>query len=287
MQTVVWRNLRLQVPDDWEMLQYSRSFGAGRCAFADRWEFRLELCWRQTGGAPDLGRVMSDYEAALREDGLRTPQREAAGEWRGVRGEQEGVETARWGRYFAGEKCLVEVVVRWPAGREARLEESILASVAEEAPQADGSRRWRAFGMELLAAPGLALTECSAQPACAEMVFGNRSGSAVERFSRRGMVGEWLKVPVEAWLQTWVGDAGARAVESRRLDAGEHRVQCRRGEAVGRGLVGRLLRRRFCEAAAWLCPGDGRLYAYSRVAPARPAGAARVPLRCCQRVSLP
>ena len=50
LETWVWRHLEVRVPADWELLQFSKTPAEGRCAFADRHGFRLELSWRTVAG---------------------------------------------------------------------------------------------------------------------------------------------------------------------------------------------------------------------------------------------
>ena len=66
MQTCIWRDLRIELPEDWEMLQFSLQRQAGRCAFADRYQFRLELGWRTAEAKPEIERMMSDYLAQMK-----------------------------------------------------------------------------------------------------------------------------------------------------------------------------------------------------------------------------
>ncbi|MBM4034517.1 MAG: hypothetical protein FJ291_22455 [Planctomycetes bacterium] len=271
MRLWVWRNIRIELPDDWEMLQFSRDPQAGRCAFADRYQFRAELSWQAVPGPPDMARLASDYLAKLTRDGTRpaSPTRQDSapegratavsfGEWRGLRGSENGLATSRFCRYLAEESCIVELVLPWPEALDARLEEAVLGSVAAEPQWPWGLRRWRAFGMDLLASHGLALHECSVEPAAARMTFGDERTGCSETFQRLGMVSEWLCGTVRDWLcrqkpsgVAWASEASAQV--------NGHTIETRAG-MVKRGLARRALR---YEATAWLCPADGRLYCVS------------------------
>jgi len=259
----IWRNVRLCIPADWEMLQFSRTMAEGRCAFADRYRFRLELSWQAAASEPDFDRMMSDYAARLREQAEEAPRRLDGTPWHGLESKVNGVVTTRFGRFLPGEKCVVEVVLLWPEGRDEALERAVLTSVAPEPPH-NGLHRWRAFGMDVLADSRLALAGCRVEPANAEMIFTDQAGETVERFARRGMVSEWLTEPVAAWLRR---HAPAHAdVSASTVRQAEHDVACLVSEERAPGLRGRLGRRRRREAAAWICPKDGRLYSVLRTA---------------------
>ena len=275
----IWRGFRIQVPGDWEMLQFSRDTQVGRCAFADRCQFRLELNWRVVAGPPDFDRMMSDYQARLLELGMKNVRHANHCPWRGIEGEgQEGLST-RFGRHFPGAACLTELVFLWRDGRDPALERDVLDSVAEEPPHGSGAKRWRAFGMDLLASEGLALTRCTVEPAHAEMVFTDKAGRREERFARRGLVSEWLRGPVRDWLRSRAPrEVSAVSAEARHV--GGHCVETIRGEMRARGLAGALGRRTRYEAEAWICPGDGRLYAAFRTRSAAEVGVGGR-LACC------
>ncbi len=133
----IWRHFRFWLPEDWEMLQFTRHSAVGRCAFADRYAFRLEINWRAVAGPPDFELMLRNYVARLREEGherLR-PIRRAG--WRGVASQKNDLACSRFGAYFDAESCLVEMVFLWPGIPTApELEKEILESVAESPPDA-------------------------------------------------------------------------------------------------------------------------------------------------------
>ena len=273
MRPWVWRDFRVDLPDDWEMLQFSRDAGVGRCAFADRYRFRLEFSWR-SGLKPGLERMMSDYLARLKEEGSEDAAPCDLGAWRGIRGRSRDVLVTRFGRFFDGESCLIEVVLVWPDGHDDALERGILESVRGEPDVLGRFRRWVAFGMDLLASRDLALDGCGVDPAYARMAFSTPSGglwSALslttpaaggrreERFERLGMVRQWLKGTVRAWLSRRVPPGSSVEAESSDEVSG-HRVETVRTAVFRNGLARLLGRPDRCEAAAWICPADGRLY---------------------------
>ena len=283
----IWRNFGLSIPGDWEMLQFSRNHEIGRCAFADRHQFRFELNWRVVPGPPDFDRMMSDYLASLRERGMEGGSRFKHRAWHGVAGELDGQSSSRLGRWFPAEKCVVELVFLWLRKQDAALMRQIADSVREEPGQGGRFRRWRALGMDLLAAKDLPLHSCTVEPANVEMIFADQKKRSVERFGRRGMVREWLKQTPEQWLRSWV-DKDLRGIQTSVVDVGDHSVNLLAGELILPGLT---RKRANYDAAAWICPADGRLYSASFTGPdyAADAGAmvAGGRLSCCSALELP
>ncbi len=288
MQTHVWRNLHIELPDDWEMLQFSRQAAAGRCGFADRHQFRLELVWRAVEGPPDLDRMMSDYQAKLQSDAEGAQvQRIAARSWPGITARMGDTATSRFGGYLPAEGCVVEIVFLRPGSRDAALEAGVLDSVRAEPARADGSRRWRACGMDLLASKGLPLAACRAEPARVTMLFAEDGGVRQERFQRLGFVSEWLEGTVGDWLAAQVPKRGRIRSQSS-VHVHGHKVALLAGTRPIQRLGGLITRPAPLEAAAWLCPQDGRLYCVSITGRGSHEGE-RLPagrLSCCDLLEL-
>ncbi len=255
----IWRGLRFRVPSDWEMLQFSRNPDEGRCAFADRYMFRLELNWRKVDGPPDFRRMLDDYQAKLKDDeDISGVGRKQAEGWPGVEARIRGRQTTRFGRYLTTPSCLVELVFLWPDAEDGSLTRRVLGSFEAEAPRTDGRQRWRAFGMDMLASGGLPLAECKTAPGLAELCFGDEDSHVRERFARRGMVKEWLAGTVDEWVRH---HGPKRNVLERpvRQEHG-HRVVELHGDERAPWLRGYFGRRRHEDVAGWICPEDGRLY---------------------------
>ncbi|MDP6152112.1 MAG: hypothetical protein QF785_01950 [Phycisphaeraceae bacterium] len=284
MREWIWRHFRFELPDDWEMLQYSRRLDAGRCAMADRYQYRLEFNWKEFDTAPDFDRTLSDYRHDLERAGDAKATSEHVAGWRGLRVDGPDALTTRFGRYFKEVKCLLEVVLIWPDKVDADLTRSILER-AGVAPVANGVSTWRAFGMTMQPASDLKLQRCEVEPARAMLDFRrDRDSPLGETFERLGMVDHWLKGDVGQWLT---------ARTPRQVRDAQHGTHHRDGHQVhefaGRYIDGRLkrllARSPDYASAAWRCPHDGRLYAMTRIGRKRPSSNTQAhdhtPLACC------
>ncbi len=255
----IWRNFRFLLPGDWELLQFTRRPGEGRCAWADRCAFRLEFVWRAVPGPPDFDRMMGDYAAKLETEGARKLRRERRDAWHGIAAEQGGRPISRFGAYFDRESCVVELVFPWPEERSPALERAVLAAVREEPPDAAGRRRWRAFGLDLRVDGRLDLAECRVAPGSAEFRFADERGRRIVRCRRLGLRPFWMKTGVADWVRGQTRDWRAARETSERREG--HEVFRREGDAPT-GFLERALRGRKCAGMeAWICPADDRLYA--------------------------
>ncbi len=284
MQSWVWRHVHLRLPDDWELLQFTRNPALGRCAFADRYQFRFELCWREVPGAPDFARMLTDYQARLDEDGLQDTRRIQCAGWQGVSGVlPDRRTTCRYGAHLADLGCLVEAVFLWPKDRRSDIESAVLESLHSEAPTAEGLVHWQAFGLDLHTGRGGRLEYCRADPGLAEFGFSFGRRRVWERFSRRGLLAQWLTVPVPEWQRRSI-PKGFRMLQSRQEDQHGHSIARLSAERSSPRLADFWQGRREYRAAAWRCPHDGRLYQVSREAPRGRGVDPRWPpvsLRCC------
>lgn len=261
MNTWIWQQVRVELPDEWEMLRYSRNPETGHCGFADRYQIRFELHWRRVPGPPDRERMLADTMSRLQDRGVANVERTHTGDWDGLVGTEDGKTVSRFGRYFAAEGFLLELVFLWPDGRDANAEQDLLARVAAE-PARDGMRRWRAFGLDMCVPEGFELAECRQHAARAEFVFRAPRGVGELRFVRLGMAPVWLQDPVETWLRTQV-PAGVRIDEASTRQTDGHAVAYLAGRAK-RWCRGVRLHRPECEFWATICPADGRVYMVAR-----------------------
>ena len=286
MQLWIWRSIRIALPDDWEMLQFSRSRESGRCAFADRYQFRLELSWKEVEGAPDFERMLSDYQAKLASEGnLRNCQSVREGPWQGFAGRVGEQWTSRFGAYLAESRFVVEIVFLWPEDRDAALEREIMQSAGHEGPGREGLVRWKAFGMDLYVSDGVELTECKVDPGLAAMAFSDPSDRLrSERFERRGLVKNWLKSSVSEWLRVQLPERLEDETQET-LRSGGHELARIAGIHREKRVKPLPDKKSSIEALAWLCPKDGRLYCFrSNHSAATEASAGADRLFCCERI---
>jgi len=257
------------------MLQYSLKMESGRCAFADRYGFRCEMTWRHVDGPPDFDRMLSDYKAKLTEDGMENGHRIENAGIPGLKGKINGTTITRFGRYAAGESCLVELVFPWPGKRDKDLEREVLESFQESPADTDGCRRWRAFGMDVKVPQQLTIGSCRVEPALAEWQFVDRRERTALRCSRRGLVEAWMKESAQSWLEREARPDTHPPARWRHERRNGHAVDQVEGRAQPQGWW---RRKRHLEAEAWICHRDGRLYSWiAEDAPNLPAE----PLRCC------
>jgi len=260
LETSIWRHFRLRLPADWEMLQFSRNPEIGKCGFADRYNFRFELNWKVVPGAPDFDRMLSDYAAKLGASNHSGVKRVAREGWRGLESSTPTMLTSRFGRFFEEESCLLEVVFLWPGKhRDGSLQRKVLRSIRYESPTGDHLRRWRTLGMDFFVPDGLALEECTALPARAEITFTDRRKRSRHQLSRLGLVDHWLKTPVTDHVKSGAAKA-LKNMQDLSFERNGHRITCLVGSmksppvpvfGPGRG-VGL--------HCGWICPESGRLY---------------------------
>lgn len=292
MQLWIWQNISIELPEDWEMLQYSREPEDGVCAFADRYQFRLELNWKQVAGPPDFERMLGDYQKKLRTDpDVDEQQRLQHRQWQGLAGRSTEGPTARFGRFFEASSRLLEIVFLGPERRDPDLEAKILDSVAEAPRAADRRQRWRAFGMDLTASAEFELEECRVEPAAAMLAFAEpRQRGSRETFERLGLLSDWLQVSVPEWLAGKVPDLVGEPRAAADTVAGHH-LELLRGTMPALTFPRVRRQKNSYQAAAWICPRDERLYCVSSIAPyERDGGELKLAghrLSCCSQLPAP
>lgn len=253
----------MDLPEDWEMLQFSKNPDRGRCAFADRYQFRMEFNWRKVGSAPDFPQMLKDYANRLKQEFKQPRIRQTShGVWSGVDCDSETMLSSRFGRYFEAESCLVEIVFIWRLKREPALMRHILSSLDVEKASSSGLQRWKAFGMDILAPRSLVLNTCTVEPAKAALSFTDSHQLQRQNYERLGMVAHWLKVPVSQWLKGRT-PKGITVRSQTNLSSGHHSIEQISGVGRFRMAVPAFGKRFHYEEVAWICPRDGRLYSVS------------------------
>lgn len=254
----IWRHIGIRLPDDWEMLQFSSEFTNGRCAFADRYQFRVEMSWRTVNGEPDYDRMVSNYLTKLeQEKKLTGGERARKSGWHGFSGIMNREQTSRFGRYLPETGCLVETVFLWPNERDTALESDILASIHPCPPDPVDGQHWRAFGLDLRVPVAAAFEGATVLPARAEFSFTDPKSGNAWTFTRLGLLPQWFDGDVEKWLVKSLG-SHTRDVRITHRRHGQHDVTSAEGSFKPKTIH---LRRGTVRAAAWIGPRDGRLYA--------------------------
>lgn len=251
----IWRQVGIQLPRDWECLQFARDAQAGRCAFADRRRYRLELNWRQFKAKPDFERMLKDYQSAL-DSSWDKIKSVTCRSWPGLIGIRENEAVSRYGRFFAELGLLVEVVFIHEQQRDDALEARVLPTVRAVMPDDKGYQPWRAFGMDVRVPSGFTLAECVVEPARIGFRFDGPKKPDRWIFRRYGMVSSWLNIPVRDWLAQQAGEF-VREARPETVTRGNTGIERLNGRWKPRGL---LLPRGAYAAAAWKEEGDGRLY---------------------------
>jgi len=253
----IWRHIAFNLPPDWEMLQFSTEFNRGRCAFADRYQFRAEMNWSLVSGEPDYDRMISNYLSRFeQEKKLSGAERLKKSGWHGFAGIINGEPTSRFGLYLASVGCLVEWVFIWPEARNPELESEILTSCVGLPLDHNGLQPWRAFGLDMRLPPEAAFEGVTAQPAKVEFTFSDPKSGNSWRFGRFGMVNLWLRASLEDWFTALLKPGTRNLRFSHRQTHGADVVHAE-GEFTPEGMH---LRRGKIEAAAWINQMDGRIY---------------------------
>lgn len=271
MKLWIWRHFRIKLPDDWEMLRFSQDMAMGRCMFADRYQFRLELNWRQMAGPPDFDRMLSDYMTKLKEEfKMSRAVHVRSSKWRGIEGHINSLFSSRFGCYFPDESCVIEIVFTWPQGqgKDPQQEKNILDSVAQSSKKDELFTRWKSFGMDMQVNKNLSLTTCEIRPAWTRMTFSSAKPKQQEQYQRLGMVKEWLKTSLRDWLPYQLPKE-AKILSQNLTETSGHRIETISAYQY-RSLVNRWFGKPSShQVSAWICPRDGRLYSVNCTYPAK------------------
>jgi hypothetical protein len=205
--------------------------------------------------------------------------------WRGLTHRVGDAAGSRFVRYLPELAMVVELTFLWPQQRDLDLEQTVCRSLCPALPAANGLQRWRAFGLDLMAGPGLAPHACVAQPGRAVFEFRHpRRPWQEEHYQRLGMLQDWLhRKPAEWFRLRLPRDLHMLAQGSCELR--KHRIEQVSGTRPVRGVARLWGRRAHFAAEAWVCPTDGRLYYVSAEGPvAAPGPLAGHRLACCDAI---
>lgn len=286
-QTWLWNGIEFSLPNDWEMLQFTRNPELGRCAFADRYQFRFELDWMLVSAAPDMERMASDYVAKLQEDGLEDVVKSGHGQWLGATGKEKGMPISRYGAFLPGRSYVLEAVFIWDKAQKASasFEGRILDSIKTNPPQKDACQPWQAFGMKWTNADGMEFSQCQVAPGLAEATFNNRKLRRIQRFARRGLLDCWMKTTVQDWLEQQIPKE-YKVMEMTNSTENGHEIWQLQAQRSPSTMPDWLHGRRTISAAAWICPEDGRLYFIANHAHKGKAEWPEATLSCCKQLEI-
>ncbi len=281
----VWHNISVDLPEDWEMLQFANDAEQGRIAFADRSDFRLELSWRRVGNRPDLERMRSDYASRLLNEMDHSEANIADMlDWSGLKSVKNGKVSTRLLNHFGESRMLIEAVFRWNDAPDLSLEEQILSSLMVDDGDASAFQAWRCFGLDLSVPSAFTLSDVQALPASTVMEFGyKKPDKATIRAERRGLLKFWLKGSVIEWLVRQLPRKPKTLESTQYSEAGHDIFRIKGTLPYGSGWGSLFMRQKF-ESVGWICPEDKRLYTLGALS--RPSHASlfekqSVQLSCC------
>lgn len=267
LESWAWNGIHLDLPDDWELIQFSKDPRSGRCAFADRYQLRFELDWAVVDGPPDFARMVSDYKAKLEAEEVTDLRSVQHAPWYGVFGRENKLPISRYGAFFPARSLLLEIVFLWPEEQKANnaFEGRVMDGVRVPAQNDDALRQWHAFGIDATVPDNHELVECNVHTAYAEMLFADQKERTQETFLRRGMVSEWLDQPLQEWLESKLPQ-GYTVISRRQSTHASHECWQLEARITRPVLKDWLWGTRHYQACAWICPQDKRLHMFSRIA---------------------
>lgn len=232
LQSVVWLDLSLTVPADWEIVRHCCRASAGRLVWVDRYEQRLLLSWAACPQPPDAVRLFADYQAR---DAVTEAATLGVNGWHGYRTKnltRAGCHDPHHGRW-------IEMTITAPGQETALLESFAIAPPGER-------RVWRAFGVHLELPAAWTVTAADIQPGATTLTF--QQGRHEMRLRRLGMVESWFDGDVEKFLRRQI------AGEYRAASHPVHPAGQMASRETGRRWEQWLGRLRARHDMAWHCP---------------------------------
>jgi hypothetical protein len=275
-QRIDWLGFALCVPADWEIVRHSTNPERGVLAFVDRRQERLGVSWTACPKAPDLARLVEDFQRADGSEPCATPWQRSDGA-RGFASHGEQGPVVRAVRYDATQARLLELTLsaRGLAAPEVLMHRLLDGLVASE----PGHFALSAFGLCVSGPCELSLASASVRAMDARIGLSVGASSRV-LLRRLGAADVWFSGDYRAWLAK--NEPGVEELSYAATVISGHPGLATTG--VERGpLLQRVLRRLpSSQSLVWLCPHDNALYLVSaRLAPGSTFELASLRVACC------
>jgi hypothetical protein len=284
-QAVAWLALAFRVPEDWEIIRHGIGFERGSLVFVDRVRQRLSVSWTACEKAPDLDRVLSDFEQQPLTVGEKVLSQAQCQGFRLLDCEKENGERVSHALCFDPlSSRLIELELPGSAAaRDSALTRELLASFAF-ATRERGTRVC-AFGLDAELPDGFRLCKSQVKPADVILEF-ERCALRAARSAER------LRIRRSGMARTWFDGDAARSI---RLRSPELAFDEFTSAAVGphpavvaRGLPRRALLQRALGRAPlrrvtfWACPAQNAVFETEVCAPpGRSESPVSPQIRCC------
>jgi hypothetical protein len=281
-QAVAWLALDFRVPEDWEIIRHGIGFERGSLVFVDRVRQRLSVSWTACAQAPDLDRVLSDFEQQPLSVGEKVLRQAQCQGFRLLDCEKENGEQVSHALCFDPlSSRLIELELPGSAAADdSALSHELLASFTF-ATRERGTRL-RAFGLDAELPDGFRLCKSQVKPADVILEF-ERTG---ERSAER------LRIRRSGMARTWFDGDAARSMRLRSpelafdeftsAEVGPHSAVVARGlprRAFLQRALGRAPSRR---VTFWACPAQNAVFETEVCAPRdRSEGLVSPRIRCC------
>ncbi|MCH2174376.1 MAG: hypothetical protein MK193_01470 [Lentisphaeria bacterium] len=283
---IIWRELAISVPSEWEILQFSKKEENGFVAFADRYQFRLELRWNQLPKKPNLEHMIQDNLARIRKKSTLTGDRLV--NYKNWQGFQATInqELRTHLVYWTDDQRLIETTFIWPD----KVDKGLIKKLTNSFRTVDEEHQhWKAFGLDINTQKDLFLDSCKIQPGSAKFLFQDKKQLQLEIYERIGLLDQWLKKPVNEWLKLQEPN-GVNNQIYKETAIGNHRVFSVRGFISAMSFPKWSKKKNRYWADAWICPEDKRLYHVSRIFSAKEKVKDELLfgqyLRCCETASV-
>jgi hypothetical protein len=256
LQPIDWLGMGFAVPVGWEIVRHAVSVRKGHLAFVDRRHQRLTLYWTGCPSRPDARLLLESSRIADQEQhpNCRFGRMNEVGEWRGHRWSDEQGSVTRAQRFDETLGRWVEMVFSWPERREPELELAVLRSYHADSGVAAGGRV-RAFGLDVRAPAGWALSRADVVPADVALSFAGIAGVASVRCTR--MARQWHQGDLDSLARRQFGAVNASVLPARHAPHEARTAQSAERSFAWRWLLGG---RRLRRDLLWLCPIADAVY---------------------------